>query len=88
MPKITILGPVDQIKEKGHIVSFIVEGMHAHDVAAALDKEGIAVRAGHHCAQPLATALGYQSSVRVSFAPYNTLEEVDYFLKIIKQICL
>ena len=86
LPKVRILGSVAQLKVTGHIVSFVVEGMHAHDVAAYLDKEGICVRAGHHCAQPLATALGYQSSVRVSFYSYNTVEEVEYFLKVMRQL--
>ena len=86
LPKVTIVGSVDQLKVSGHMVSFLVEGMHAHDVAAYLDKEGICVRAGHHCAQPLAKALGYESSVRVSFYSYNTIEEVDYFLKVMQQL--
>ncbi len=86
LPKIRILGSIAQLKLTGHMVSFVVEGMHAHDVAAALDKEGICVRAGHHCAQPLAKALGYESSVRISFYSYNTSEEVDYFLKVLRQI--
>lgn len=86
LKKIRILGPVEQLKESAHLVSFIVDGMHAHDVAAYLDRHGICVRAGHHCAQPLARRLGYESSVRASFYLYNTKEEVDYFLKVLKQL--
>ncbi|HEX3665161.1 MAG TPA: cysteine desulfurase [Rhizomicrobium sp.] len=62
---------------KGAILSFETEGMHAHDVATILDREGIAVRAGHHCAQPLMERFGVASTTRASFAPYNTHAEVD-----------
>lgn len=81
--KITILGPIEQLKTQGHLVSFVVEGMHAHDVATYLSNYGICVRAGHHCAQPLAKLLGIQASVRASFYAYNTLEEVEKFLEVI-----
>jgi len=86
IPSVKILGPIEQLKKVGHLVSFTVNGMHAHDVAAYLDKYGICVRAGHHCAQPLAKKLGYDASVRVSFYFYNTLEEVEQFVKIMKQL--
>ncbi|MGD9781384.1 MAG: aminotransferase class V-fold PLP-dependent enzyme [Kiritimatiellia bacterium] len=59
------------------LVSFSVEGVHAHDVAQVLDGQGLAVRAGHMCAQPLMRRLGIESAVRASFAPYNTMDEVD-----------
>ena len=61
---------------KGAILSFEAEGMHAHDVATILDREGIAVRAGHHCAQPLMERFGVASTTRASFALYNTHAEV------------
>ena len=65
--EVTILGPIDQLKKEGHLVSFTVQGIHAHDVAAYLDTRGIAVRAGHFCAQPLARKWAMmQRSVRVS----------------------
>ena len=86
LPGVTVLGPIKELATSSHIVSFTVAGMHAHDVAAALDKAGICVRAGHHCAQPLAVALGYSTSIRVSFQVYNTLQEVDYFLKALNEI--
>lgn len=86
LKRVRILGPVDQLKESGHMVSFVVDGMHAHDVAAYFDRYGICVRAGHHCAQPLAKRLGYEASIRVSFYLYNTSEEVEYFLKVLKQL--
>jgi cysteine desulfurase/selenocysteine lyase len=62
---------------KGAILSFECEGMHAHDIATILDREGIAVRAGHHCAQPLMERFGVASTTRASFALYNTRAEVD-----------
>ncbi len=65
---------------KGPILSFTVEGAHAHDVAQILDKYGVAVRAGAHCAEPLMRRFGVTSSVRASFALYNTHEEADAFV--------
>jgi len=62
---------------KGAIVSFDTEGMHAHDVATILDREGVAVRAGHHCAQPLMERFGVVSTTRASFGLYNTRADVD-----------
>ena len=84
--KITILGPIDLLKEKGHQVSFLVQNIHSHDVAAFLGQLGICVRAGHHCAQPLAEKLGSPSSVRVSFAFYNTKKEVDCLIAALNQL--
>lgn len=79
--RIRILGSPDHLIKRGHMVSFVVEDRHAHDVAAWLDFHGICVRAGTHCAQPLAQRLDYTSSLRVSFSFYNTLEEVDRVIK-------
>jgi cysteine desulfurase/selenocysteine lyase len=63
--------------DKGAIVSFAVEGAHAHDVATILDRSGVAVRAGTHCAEPLLARYGVTSTCRASFGIYNTREEVD-----------
>ena len=62
---------------KGAIFAFNMEGAHAHDVAQVLDRYGIAVRAGTHCAEPLMRRFGVTASARASFALYNTLEEAD-----------
>lgn len=62
---------------KGAIISFEADGIHAHDMATILDREGVAVRAGHHCAQPLMTRFGVVSTSRASFALYNTRADVD-----------
>jgi len=64
-------------KDKGAIVSFSVEGLHPHDVSTIIDRSGVAVRAGHHCAQPLMERLGVTATCRASFAMYNTKAEVD-----------
>jgi cysteine desulfurase/selenocysteine lyase len=66
---------------KGAILSFETEDMHAHDVATILDREGVAVRAGHHCAQPLMERFGVASTTRASFALYNTHEEVEALVR-------
>lgn len=84
--RVRIFGPLSELKQKGHAVSFVVEGFHSHDVAAFLDSRGISVRAGHHCAQPFAKKLGYDASVRVSFYFYNTLEEVDTIIAAIHEL--
>ncbi|MDE5826509.1 MAG: cysteine desulfurase [Duncaniella sp.] len=68
------------------IISFLVDGEHHYDMGMLLDKLGIAVRTGHHCAQPLMTALGIDGTVRASFAVYNTREECDLFLSALKRV--
>jgi cysteine desulfurase/selenocysteine lyase len=75
---VRILGPAPE--HKSGVVSFVVDGLHPHDVAQLLDGEGIAIRAGHHCAMPLHKRLGIVASSRASFYLYNTAEEVDRFV--------
>ncbi|MBI3957935.1 MAG: cysteine desulfurase [Chloroflexi bacterium] len=70
-----ILGPGPE--ERGGLVAFILDGIHPHDLSAVLDADGIAIRAGHHCAQPIHDRLGIVASARASFYLYNTFEEVD-----------
>ncbi len=72
---VQLLGPAQE--KKAGIVSFVMDGIHAHDVAQILDRHGIAVRAGHHCAMPLHKRLRVSASTRASFYLYNTLEEVE-----------
>ncbi len=83
LPSFRILGPVDELAESGHIVSFVSSKAHAHDIAAFVDRDNICVRAGNHCAQPLHTVLGIDASVRVSFYGYNTSDEVDHLLDVL-----
>jgi cysteine desulfurase/selenocysteine lyase len=66
---------------KTSVVSFIVEGIHPSDIGTLLDKQGIAVRTGHHCTQPLIDFFKIPGTVRASFAFYNTFEEIDIFIK-------
>ncbi|RYZ06851.1 MAG: aminotransferase class V-fold PLP-dependent enzyme, partial [Alphaproteobacteria bacterium] len=66
---------------KGPVLSFSLQGAHPHDLAQILDRHGVAIRAGHHCAQPLMSHLGVSATARASFALYNTLEEVDVFVE-------
>ena len=75
--EINSLRIIGNAKNKGAIVSFAMEGVHAHDISAILDKYGVAVRAGTHCAQPLLRRFGVSSTCRASFAMYNTHEDVD-----------
>ncbi len=74
---VKLLGPAPEPNQKSGIVSFVVEGIHAHDVAQLLDRHGIAIRAGHHCAMPLHQRLGLTATSRASFYFYNTPAEVD-----------
>ena len=74
VPGVQVLG---HAKDRAGIVAFTLEGVHAHDLAAYLDKHTVAVRAGHHCAHPLARRFGIISSARASFGVYNTIRDVD-----------
>ena len=76
VPGVRIIGPTTT-RDRGGAVSFVVDGIHAHDVGQVLDDRGIAVRVGHHCAWPLHRRFGVPATVRASFALYNTLDEVD-----------
>lgn len=67
-------------EEKSGVISFLVDGIHHYDMGMLLDKLGIAVRTGHHCAQPLMTTLGIEGTVRASFGVYNTMSEVEAFV--------
>jgi len=80
MPRAKIYGPVDSLAQEGHLVSFTLEGIHVHDAAAFLGSQGICVRAGNLCAQPLAEQLGIQGLIRASMYLYNTEEDIDALL--------
>lgn len=86
IPGVKILGPIEQLKKEGHIVSFTVKNIHPHDVATYLSEQGICVRAGTHCAQPLFSQLDITSSVRASFYFYNTLEDVDRLVNTVAEL--
>lgn len=80
MPHITVIGCQQQLRKNSSLVSFVVKDMHGHDVAAYLNNAYIAVRAGHHCAQPLAKKMGIDASVRASVACYNTPQDINKLL--------
>lgn len=76
-----------EAKEKGAVISFLVGNIHHLDMGTLLDQLGIAVRTGHHCAEPLMNRLGIEGTVRASFALYNTKEEIDVFVNGIRRVC-
>ncbi|MFG3819019.1 SufS family cysteine desulfurase [Limnothrix redekei] len=81
IPKVRIYGPRPQADGSGRaaLAAFTVDGIHAHDLSSFLDQEGIAIRSGHHCTQPLHKSLNIASSARASLYFYNTIEEIDRF---------
>jgi len=85
LPDVTTYGPGKGV-ERGAVVSFSVEGLHPHDVAALLDQDGIAVRAGHHCAQPLMRRLGVIGTVRASFSVFNSSDEVAQLCRAVADV--
>ena len=83
VPGLRIFGEAER---KAAVISFLIEGAHAHDLATLLDEEGIAVRSGHHCAHPLMRFYGVPATCRASFAFYNTREEIDRFVAAIAKV--
>lgn len=80
------LSIIGTAKEKASVISFILEDAHPHDVGQLLDYEGVAVRTGHHCTQPIMTRFGIPATTRASFAFYNTKEEVDRLVAAVKKV--
>lgn len=83
IPGVRILGTAP---EKAGVLSFVLEGVHPHDIGTILDQDGIAIRAGHHCAQPVMDRFGVPATARASFAFYNTKDEVDVLVKGIRKV--
>jgi cysteine desulfurase/selenocysteine lyase len=83
IPGVTLIGTADS---KASVLSFILAGHEPEEVGKVLNERGIAVRAGHHCAQPILRRLGVEKTVRPSFAFYNTVEEIDVFLEAVKDL--
>jgi len=79
---------IGEAKNRSGLVSFIIDGIHPYDLGTLIDKMGVAVRTGHHCAEPVMTRFGIPGTVRASFALYNTLEEVDVFVKAVKKAAM
>ncbi len=79
---------IGQAPMRSGLVSFIIEGIHPYDLGTIIDKMGVAVRTGHHCAEPVMTRFGIPGTVRASFAVYNTLEEVDVLVKAVTKAAM
>ena len=75
IPGVKVFGP--EAQRKGGVAAFVLDDLHAHDISQVLDISGIAVRAGHHCAQPVMLRFGLSATVRASFGLYNTHQEID-----------
>jgi cysteine desulfurase/selenocysteine lyase len=80
---LTVLG---RAQDRGGVMSFTLDGAHAHDIATLLDRSGIAVRAGHHCAEPLMHRFGVDSTARASFALYTTMDEIDFLAEALGRV--
>ena len=83
IPGLTIIG---RAQDRGGVISFSLDGAHAHDVATLLDRQGVAVRAGHHCAEPLMHRLGLDSTARASFGVYTTMAEIDVLADTLERV--
>jgi cysteine desulfurase/selenocysteine lyase len=74
------------VEKRGGVISFALQGIHPHDIGQFLDSEGIAIRAGHHCAQPVMSALNVPATARASFYLYNTEAEIDHLTDTLNQV--
>jgi cysteine desulfurase / selenocysteine lyase len=83
IPGVRLIGTA---KEKAGVLSFVMEGIHPHDIGTILDQEGIAIRTGHHCAQPVMERFGIDATARASFGLYNTKEEIDVLVRGIQKV--
>jgi cysteine desulfurase / selenocysteine lyase len=79
IPNLKIYGP-QKLEDRGGVISFNLADIHPHDMASLLDEEGVAIRSGHHCAQPLMELLDIPGTSRASFYVYNTTEDIDAFI--------
>ncbi|MEZ4753187.1 MAG: aminotransferase class V-fold PLP-dependent enzyme [Bdellovibrionota bacterium] len=82
--KVTVYGPRTTGGKQVSILTFNVEGMHAHDIATFADQKNIQIRSGHHCAMPALKALGLTATARMSFGIYNTEEDIDRLLDVVR----
>jgi len=83
VPGVRLIGSA---RRKASVLSFVMDGVHPHDIGTILDSEGVAVRAGHHCAQPVMARYGLSATVRASFALYNTTQEIDALVAGLKKV--
>jgi cysteine desulfurase/selenocysteine lyase len=85
VPDLRIIGPSTPV-DRGATISFALKGIHPHDIAQLLDEQGIAVRAGHHCARPVCVRYGIPATTRASFGVYTTMDEVDALVEGVKKV--
>ncbi|MFQ5791501.1 MAG: aminotransferase class V-fold PLP-dependent enzyme, partial [Acidobacteriota bacterium] len=83
IPELRLVG---QAEKKASVLSFVIDGIHPHDIGTILDQEGIALRTGHHCAQPVMDRFGVPATARASLALYNTREEIDVLARGIRKV--
>ena len=86
MKKLSEIRFIGEAEVRSGVISFEIDGIHPHDVGTILDQEGVAIRTGHHCAQPVMEFFNVPATARASFACYNTKEEVDIFINAIKKL--
>jgi cysteine desulfurase/selenocysteine lyase len=73
-------------RRKASVLSFVMEGIHPHDIGTIVDREGVAIRTGHHCAQPVMDRFGVPATARASLAMYNTREEIDTLVRALERV--
>ena len=83
VPGLRLIGTA---REKASILSFVLEGVHPHDVGTVVDTEGVAIRTGHHCTQPVMDRFGVPATARASLAMYNTTDEVDHLVMALAKV--
>jgi cysteine desulfurase/selenocysteine lyase len=83
VPGLRLIGTA---RDKAAVVSFVIEGVHPHDIGTILDQQGIAIRTGHHCSQPIMDRFGIPATARASFAVYNTRAEIDALVQGIEKV--
>jgi len=83
IPRVRLFGTA---REQVGVLSFVMDGVHPHDIGTILDQEGIAIRTGHHCAQPVMQRFGVDATARASFGLYNTREEIDKLVRGLEKV--
>jgi cysteine desulfurase/selenocysteine lyase len=83
LPGVTIVGTAP---EKASVISFVMDGIHPHDIGTIVDREGVAIRTGHHCAQPVMDRFGIPATARASLAMYNTTQDVDALTRALERV--
>jgi cysteine desulfurase/selenocysteine lyase len=83
IPGVRVIGTA---RQKGSILSFVMDGVHPHDVGTIVDREGVAIRTGHHCAQPVMERFGVPATARASLAMYNTRDEIEALARALRRV--